>query len=175
MCKSFAAHCRQITTPAPHHLIFSGQMFFLMPNQQCQSTEGMDKSTQLNFLCNDGDFAYRSFIDAAKFLKISFSPFFCGIILVLGCDGVRIRIQMLSDSNNFLQIRNPTDFQTRVVFRFNFRFGKASFIVRRSRPLAMAKKTTTHGMAIYLCPYGLNTELHQNFLSNSVFSTYGLK
>ena len=30
----------QITTPTPHHKIFTGQMLFLMPNQQCQSTEG---------------------------------------------------------------------------------------------------------------------------------------
>jgi len=26
--------------PAPHHSIFTGQMLFLTPNQQCQSTEG---------------------------------------------------------------------------------------------------------------------------------------
>jgi len=32
---------RQITTPALHHsILFAGQMLFLMPNQQCQSTEG---------------------------------------------------------------------------------------------------------------------------------------
>jgi len=30
----------QITTPTPHHWIFTGQMLFLTPNQQCQSTEG---------------------------------------------------------------------------------------------------------------------------------------
>jgi len=30
---------RQITTPAPHHLILY-TMLFLTPNQQCQSTEG---------------------------------------------------------------------------------------------------------------------------------------
>jgi len=41
ICKSFAPHCRQTATPAPHHSIsFTGQMRFLMPNQQCQSTEG---------------------------------------------------------------------------------------------------------------------------------------
>jgi len=62
-------------------------MFFLMPNQQCQCTEGMDKSTQLSFLCNDGGFAYKSFIEksragAAKFLKILFFSIFGGIVLV---------------------------------------------------------------------------------------------
>jgi len=31
---------RQITTSARHHSIFTGQMLFLMPSQQCQSTEG---------------------------------------------------------------------------------------------------------------------------------------
>ena len=29
-----------ITTPTPHHSIFTGRMLFLTPNQQCQSTEG---------------------------------------------------------------------------------------------------------------------------------------
>jgi len=27
--------------PVPHHSIFTGQMLFLTPNQQCQSTEGI--------------------------------------------------------------------------------------------------------------------------------------
>jgi len=31
---------RQITTSTPYHLIFTGRMLFLTPNQQCQSTEG---------------------------------------------------------------------------------------------------------------------------------------
>ena len=40
ICKQ-SAHCfRQITTPTPHHSIFTGRMLFLTPNQQCQSTEG---------------------------------------------------------------------------------------------------------------------------------------
>ena len=38
-CKS-APHSRQITTPAPHHSVFTGRMPFLPPNQQRQSTEG---------------------------------------------------------------------------------------------------------------------------------------
>ena len=41
ICKSFAPHSRQRTTPVPHHSIFTGRMLFLMPNQQCQSTEGI--------------------------------------------------------------------------------------------------------------------------------------
>ena len=41
-CKSFAPHFIQITTmPAPHHSVSTGRMPFLLPNQQCQSTEGM--------------------------------------------------------------------------------------------------------------------------------------
>jgi len=39
MCKQSAPRCRQITTPTPHHSIFTGRVLFLMPNQQCQSTE----------------------------------------------------------------------------------------------------------------------------------------
>ena len=39
VCKS-APRSRQITTPAPHHSVFTGRMPFLPPNQQCQSTEG---------------------------------------------------------------------------------------------------------------------------------------
>jgi len=33
------------TMPAPHHSVFTGQMAaFLLPNQQCQSTEGAGDS-----------------------------------------------------------------------------------------------------------------------------------
>ena len=39
ICKS-ALHSRQITTPAPHHSVFTGRMPFLLPNQQRQSTDG---------------------------------------------------------------------------------------------------------------------------------------
>jgi len=44
ICKS-APHPRQITMPASHHSVFTGQMPFLPPNQQRQSTEG---NTNLN-------------------------------------------------------------------------------------------------------------------------------
>jgi len=50
ICKQSAPHSRQITTPTPHHLIFTGRMLFLMPNQQCQSTEGT--STEGTVLSN---------------------------------------------------------------------------------------------------------------------------
>jgi len=39
ICKS-APSSRQITTPAPHHSVFTGRMPFLPPNQRSQSTEG---------------------------------------------------------------------------------------------------------------------------------------
>jgi len=39
ICKS-THRSRQITTPAPHHSVFTGRMPFLPPNQQRQSTEG---------------------------------------------------------------------------------------------------------------------------------------
>jgi len=38
ICKQSAARFRQITTPTPHHSIFTGWMPFLPPNQQHQST-----------------------------------------------------------------------------------------------------------------------------------------
>jgi len=36
ICKQSAPRSREITTPTPHHLIFTGLTLFLMPNQQCQ-------------------------------------------------------------------------------------------------------------------------------------------
>ena len=37
--KQSAPRSRQITTPTPHHSIFTGRLLFPTPNQQCQSTE----------------------------------------------------------------------------------------------------------------------------------------
>ena len=45
ICKQSAPHSRQITSPTPCHSIFTGRMLFLMPNQQCQSTEGSNNNT----------------------------------------------------------------------------------------------------------------------------------
>ena len=36
ICKSFSTCCRQITTPVPHHSVFTGQIPFLLPNQESQ-------------------------------------------------------------------------------------------------------------------------------------------
>jgi len=41
ICKQPAPRSRQITTSTPHQSISTGWMLLLMPNQQCQSTEGM--------------------------------------------------------------------------------------------------------------------------------------
>ena len=41
-----APRSRQITTPVPHHSLFTNRMPFLLANQQCQSNEG--KSTEGN-------------------------------------------------------------------------------------------------------------------------------
>jgi len=46
ICKSFAADFRQITMPAPHHSIFTGQMLFLTPNQQCQTQKASKHDTE---------------------------------------------------------------------------------------------------------------------------------
>jgi len=40
ICKQSAPCSREITTPTHHHSIFTGEMLFLVSNQQCQSTEG---------------------------------------------------------------------------------------------------------------------------------------
>jgi len=45
ICKQSAPRSRQITTPTPQHSIFTDWMLFLMPNQQCQSTEGISQCT----------------------------------------------------------------------------------------------------------------------------------
>ena len=44
--KQFEVRSRQTTTRTPHHLIFTGWMLFLKPNQQCQSTEGTTTRTR---------------------------------------------------------------------------------------------------------------------------------
>ena len=49
ICKS-APCSRQITTPAPHHSVFTGWMPYLPPNQQRQSTEGTDTRTVVGLL-----------------------------------------------------------------------------------------------------------------------------
>jgi len=51
MCKQSAPRSRQLTTPAPHHSIFTGWMLFLTPNQQCQSTEGKGLSCDKWHMC----------------------------------------------------------------------------------------------------------------------------
>jgi len=43
-----APRCRQITMPAPHHSFFTGRMPFLVPNQQRQSTEGLESTCMLH-------------------------------------------------------------------------------------------------------------------------------
>jgi len=60
ICKQSAHRSRQITTPTPHHSIFTGRMLFLTPNQQCQSTEGNSrkkehKLTQTHWVVVDSD------------------------------------------------------------------------------------------------------------------------
>jgi len=50
MYKSFASHSRQITMPVPYHSVFTGQMPFLSPNQQCGSAEGNSTVVFVNFV-----------------------------------------------------------------------------------------------------------------------------
>jgi len=48
--KQSAPRYRQITTPTPHQWIFTDRMLFLMPNQQCQSTEGTYSSKYISLV-----------------------------------------------------------------------------------------------------------------------------
>jgi len=52
ICKS-APRSRHITTPAPHHSVFTGRMPFLPPNQQRQSTEGKILMTKYTAKVNE--------------------------------------------------------------------------------------------------------------------------
>jgi len=45
---SFTPCSRQITTPVPHHSVFTGRMPFLLPNQQRQCTAGKTITPQKN-------------------------------------------------------------------------------------------------------------------------------
>ena len=52
ICKS-APCSRQITMPTPHHSVFTGRMPFLPPNQQRQSTEGIEFDTVSRVQCRE--------------------------------------------------------------------------------------------------------------------------
>jgi len=47
MCEQSAPRSRQITTPTPHHSIFTGRMLFLTPNQQRQSTDSVQNYSDI--------------------------------------------------------------------------------------------------------------------------------
>jgi len=72
ICKS-APRFRQITTPAPHHSVFTGRMSFLPPNQQRQSTEGTRSSIEITIklVCP------MKLIDAGRFSVTARCPSVC--------------------------------------------------------------------------------------------------
>ena len=51
ICKQSAPHSRQMTTPTPHQSTFTGQMLFLAPNQQRESTEGKSTEGKMCWRC----------------------------------------------------------------------------------------------------------------------------
>jgi len=53
ICKWFAPRSRQITTPVPHHSVFTGWMPFLPPNQHRQSTEAWGIVCKCDICCQD--------------------------------------------------------------------------------------------------------------------------
>ena len=99
ICKSFAPHSRQ-PRQYPITQFFTGRMLFLTPNQQCQSTEGNAcEITCVARCCYSSHLVY-SFSQSLDF--------------IFSADvRVRIRIQILSESDNFWQIRNITNLQNR--------------------------------------------------------------
>jgi len=65
--KQSASRSRQITTTTPHHSIFTGRVLFLMPNLECQSTEGKWRSTnEKNYICK-----YLLTLDYIRSLKVN--------------------------------------------------------------------------------------------------------
>ena len=68
ICKS-APCSRQITTPATHHSVFTGQMPFLPPNQQCQSSEGTNKlNADYKNSCWDREYKLTGYWLSTKYL-----------------------------------------------------------------------------------------------------------
>ena len=51
ICKQSTPRFRQITTPTPHHSIFTGRMFFRTPSQQGRSPEGNISQQRTAELC----------------------------------------------------------------------------------------------------------------------------
>ena len=50
ICKQSVPRSRQITTPTPHHSIFTGRMLFLTTGQRHQGTEGVPRNTKCGLL-----------------------------------------------------------------------------------------------------------------------------
>ena len=71
MCKS-APRSRQITTPAPHHSVFTVWMPFLPPNQQRQSCEGT-----IMIILNNNDNFWLIWNEKLCTFKIVKSSFLC--------------------------------------------------------------------------------------------------
>ena len=64
---------RQITTPAPHHSVFTVSMPFLLPNQQHQSIEGTDDSYLNDYYINISKECHKSEKNVLyKFAVLSF-------------------------------------------------------------------------------------------------------
>ena len=93
ICKS-APRSRQITTPAPHHSVFTGRMPFLSPNQQRQSTKGKTH-TQYTY----SEICVHFGIDSVEFCK-NFRKKFSIIWLLIG--GIALLTDNYRDAGNYL-------------------------------------------------------------------------
>jgi len=81
-----APRSRQITTPAPHHSVFTGRMPFLPPNQQRQRTEGSNSTTgNRTILTVMLLFNVVSLQDNTEFTSFYKSAEACSIEVFVGC------------------------------------------------------------------------------------------
>ena len=67
--KQSAPRSRQITTTTSHHSIFTGQMLFLTPNQQCQSTEGTSTKSNHNTHTQPFNGPFSGIIQVSRYQK----------------------------------------------------------------------------------------------------------
>jgi len=81
--------------PVPHHLVFTGQMPFLPPNQERQSTEGFSSVSRVNTVRVSNRIKVRFIFSSdgsvsAFEVGIGFFPIFFGIFNVISVFGIGI-------------------------------------------------------------------------------------
>jgi len=75
-----APRSRQITTPTPHHSIFTGQVLFLTPNQQCQSSDNTNRVSTAPYDHNHHCYSEQANILSDKSGEESFAAAFHNVV-----------------------------------------------------------------------------------------------